>query len=205
MAGRDAEHLTWSRSAALRPRSSSGGQSRSRVAKGSGCPGKSPHKREAERRGYRASQAAEPRAGARLLRGKAQRVTLDDGERVLGNIEFVDGAVLLSATQTVEQMMASSTDRPSKPANEIPADIRASTVQEVLDRHCQAVLNQPIDMLGGKTPRACARTRLGREKVAGWLKLQGSQSSRKRDPEDPIRSYKFGWMWTELGIDDLRR
>jgi hypothetical protein len=171
--------------------------------------------------------------GTRPRPGNAQTysVTLDDGARVLGNIELVDGAVLLSANsraraergralltplleelvrsplteiQTVEQMMASSTDRPSKPADEIPADIRASMVQQLLDRHYHAVLDEPIDMLGGKTPRACARTRLGREKVAGWLKLLESHSSRVR-PEDPISSYDFGWMWTELGIADLRR
>ncbi|MFL5333629.1 MAG: hypothetical protein ACJ8H8_10730, partial [Geminicoccaceae bacterium] len=111
----------------------------------------------------------------------------------------------LTEIQTVEQMMASSTDRPSQPEDEIPAEIRASIVQESLDRHYHAVLDQPIDMLGGKTPRACARTRGGREKVAGWLKLLESHSSRRGDPEDPIGSYDFGWMWTELGIADLRR
>ena len=64
----------------------------------------------------------------------------------------------------------------------------------------------PVGMLGGKTPRACARTKAGREKVAGWLKLLESQGSRRgRDAGDLMGSYDFGWMWTELGIADLRR
>ena len=32
-----------------------------------------------------------------------------------------------------------------------------------------------------------------------------SQSSRGRDADDPMASYDFLWMWTELGITDLRR
>jgi hypothetical protein len=172
--------------------------------------------------------------GARPLPGKAQTysVTLDDGTRVLGNLELADGAVLLAANsrvraergqalltpllgelvrtplteiQAVEQLVASSSDHPSEAADEIPADVRASIVHETLDRHYHAVLDQPIDMLGGKTPRACTKTRVGREKVAGWLKLLESQSSHRRDPDDPMGSYDFGWMWTELGIPDLRR
>ncbi len=72
-------------------------------------------------------------------------------------------------------------------------------------RHYRATLDQPIGMLGGKTPRACARTRTGRQKVAAWLKFLESESSRKRGAGDPMGSYDFGWMWTELGIADLRR
>ena len=72
-------------------------------------------------------------------------------------------------------------------------------------RHYRATLDQPIGMLGGKTPRACARTKAGRQKVAAWLKFLESESGRKRRAGDPLGSYDFGWMWAELGIADLRR
>jgi len=160
-------------------------------------------------------------------------VTLDDGAVVLGNIELADGAVSLSANsqsraergqalltpllgklvrtpltqiQTVEQLVASRPDREPAPADEIPPHVQASIVHEALDSHYRAALDQPLDMLGGKTPRACARTKAGREKIAGWLKFLESQSSRRgRDADEPMASYDFGWMWAELGVADLRR
>ena len=112
----------------------------------------------------------------------------------------------LTQIQTVEQIMASRPGRGTAPADEIPPDVQASIVQASLDSHYSAALDQPLAMLGGKTPRACARTKAGRGKVTGWLKLLESESSRRgRDADDPIGFYDFGWMWTELGIADLRR
>jgi len=187
---------------------------------------------EAERAPAKSSGA---RRGAKPVAGKARTfsVKLDDRAVVLGNIELSDDAVSLSANsrsraehgqalltaplgklvrapltqiQTVEQLVASRPARETAPADEIPPDVQASIVHETLDSHYRAALDQPLNMLGGKTPRACARTKAGREKVAGWLKLLESQSSRRgRDADDPMGSYDFGWMWTELGIADLRR
>ena len=168
----------------------------------------------------------------RTSRGLTHSVTLDDGAVVLGNVELTGGAVALSVNsraraergqalltpllgglvrapltevQTVEQVMASRPDREPAAADEIPPDAQAGVVHAAMDSHYRAVLDQPIDMLGGKTPRACARTRAGRERVAGWLKLLESQSRRGRDPDDLMGSYDFGWMWAELGVADLRR
>ena len=53
------------------------------------------------------------------------------------------------------------------------------------------------------TQQAAARTKAGREKVATWLKYL--ESSNQRDPSSPMASYDFGWMWKELGVEDLRR
>jgi hypothetical protein len=174
------------------------------------------------------------RRGAKPLTGKGRTysVTLDDGATVLGNVELAGDAASLTANsraraergqalltpllgglvrtplteiQTVERMMASRPDRRPPPADELPPDVQASIVHEAMDSHYRATLDQPIGMLGGKTPRACARTKAGRQKVAAWLKFLESESGRKRGAGDPLGSYDFGWMWTELGIADLRR
>jgi len=175
------------------------------------------------------------RRGAKLTAGKALTygVTLDDGAMVLGNVELADNTVSLSANsqsraergqalltsllgnlvrtpltriETVEQLMASRPDSGMAQADEIPPHVRASIVHESLESHYRAALDQPLGMLGGKTPRACARTKAGREKVAGWLKFLENQSSRPgRDAGDPMTSYDFSWMWTELGVADLQR
>ena len=66
------------------------------------------------------------------------------------------------------------------------------------------VLDQPIPALGGKAPRAAAKTPKGREKVAAWLKALENHSA-KRPAGDPIGGYDFGWMWQELGVEALRQ
>jgi hypothetical protein len=59
--------------------------------------------------------------------------------------------------------------------------------------------------LGDITPRAAAKTKRGRQKVATWLKFFENQTGRYHDRADPVGSYDFGRMWIELGVADLRR
>ena len=184
----------------------------------------------AETRSARGCPGTKAATGTR----RTYSVTLDDGAVVLGNVGLTGDAVSLSANsraraergralltpllgtlvgapltevQTVEQVRASRPEREPEPppADEIPPEVQAGIVHAAMDSHYRAVLDQPLGVLGGKTPRACARTRAGRERVAGWLKLLESQSRRGRDPDDPMGSYDFGWMWAELGVADLRR
>ncbi|MCJ2068963.1 hypothetical protein MKK75_09135 [Methylobacterium sp. J-030] len=111
----------------------------------------------------------------------------------------------MTEIQTVEQMMLSSAARSISPAEELPPDLQTSFVHEGLSSHYCAALDQPVDMLGGKTPRASVRTQAGRDKVAAWLMFLATESRRGRTPDDSMASYDFAWMWTELGITDLRR
>lgn len=74
-----------------------------------------------------------------------------------------------------------------------------------MDRHYRETLDQPVGMLGNKTPRQAARTPKGREKTAEWLKYLENQSAVRPDPADPMASYDFSWMWKELGILNLRQ
>ncbi len=60
-------------------------------------------------------------------------------------------------------------------------------------------------MLGGETPRAAIRTDSGRVRVADWLKMVENRMAKSADCNSAMASYSFGWLWTELGIDELRR
>lgn len=83
-----------------------------------------------------------------------------------------------------------------------PADLRKA-VHEVMDRQYRETLDAPVPMLDGKSPRQAVRSAKGRIAVANWLK--GLERNTARLPEDdPMRDYDFGWMWTDLGITDLR-
>ena len=175
---------------------------------------------------------ARPARGTKFFSrdGQTWSVTLDDGAEVLGNIELTDKAVLLMANsrerkergqamlaqtleglvrtplveiQTLDQAMAARGDQRLHVQEELPEELRAEIVHDTLDAHYRTTLDQPVAMLGGRTPRAAAGTKGGRQKVAKWLKYLESSSGRHRD--DPMASYDFGWLWTELGMDDLRR
>ncbi|TIW10838.1 MAG: DUF2384 domain-containing protein, partial [Mesorhizobium sp.] len=106
----------------------------------------------------------------------------------------------------VEQMKA---ERPSEGAqtsrSDIPPEIAEQAIREHVDRHYRETLDQPVKMLGNKTPRQAAKTAAGRQKVADWLKYMENQTAKRPDPTDPLATYSFEWMWKELGVHDLRR
>ncbi|MDX8483127.1 hypothetical protein RFN28_32445 [Mesorhizobium sp. VK24D] len=158
---------------------------------------------------------------------------MDNGPLVLGNVELKGRFLHLSANsaaraargtaliqqalgdlvrtplteiRTVEQMKA---ERPRKGAESSPSNIlpevTEQSIHEYLDRHYLETLDQPVKMLGNKTPRQAAKTAAGRQKVADWLKYLENQTAKQPDPAHPMATYSFGWMWKELGVHDLRR
>ncbi|WP_306767926.1 hypothetical protein [Martelella alba] len=157
---------------------------------------------------------------------------MDSGARILGNLEL-KGKVLHLATnsstraqkgmnmvqqhlgnlirmplteiRTVEQMMSDHA-APSKqhPASAIPPDMAEQVVHQFLDRQYQDVLDQPVGMLGNRSPRQAVKSAAGRQKVAEWLKYLENQSIQTESPTDPMATYSFEWMWRQLGILDLR-
>ncbi|MGO4440758.1 hypothetical protein [Rhizobium sp. RAF56] len=174
-----------------------------------------------------------PKHGARKRTGPSFETTMDNGARVLGNIELKGKFLHLSTNsaeraqigtkliqqalgdrvraplteiRTVEQMMA---ERPARdredPASEIPPEIAAQVVHQFMDRQYRETLDQPVGTLGNETPRQAAKSATGRQKVAEWLKYLENQSSRQPDPADPMATYSFEWMWHELGVVDLRQ
>jgi hypothetical protein len=156
--------------------------------------------------------------------------TLDDGTLVLGGVELQADALVFAAnsqrrcdlgctllsgilgervrqpslkTETVDQLIASARAEPQQ--LDIPEEESCAIVHNHLDRHYREVLDEPVPMLGGKSPRAAVRTAKGRIKVAGWLKMMENTTAKAADHNGALAIYDFGWLWTELGIDELRR
>ncbi|WP_192359888.1 hypothetical protein [Mesorhizobium mediterraneum] len=158
---------------------------------------------------------------------------MDNGVRVLGNVELKGGFLCLSANsavraekgtalirrafgdlvriplteiRTIQQMMA---ERPAKdgktPSSEMPPELAEQVIHEYLDQHYRETLDRPVGMLGGKTPRQAVKTQTGRQKVAEWLKYLENQTARQPDRAHPMAAYSFEWMWTELDVHELRR
>ncbi|TPK60479.1 hypothetical protein FJ546_19080 [Mesorhizobium sp. B2-4-19] len=159
--------------------------------------------------------------------------TMDNGLRALGNVELKGRCLHLSANsamradtgtaliqqalgdlvgmpetkvQTVEQLMAERpTGKSGRTSSDIPSEIAEQVVHEFMDRKYRETLDQPVGMLGNKTPRQAAKTPAGRQKVAEWLKYLENQSAKRPSPADPMATYSFEWMWRELGVHDLRQ
>ncbi|RWO26061.1 hypothetical protein [Mesorhizobium sp.] len=158
---------------------------------------------------------------------------MDNGLRVLGNVELKGGFLCLSANsaaraekgtalvqralgdlvrtplteiRTIQQMMAERRAKKGRaPSSEMPPKLAEQVVHEYLDQHYRETLDQPVQMLGGKTPRQAVKTKTGRQKVAEWLKYLENQTARQPDRAHPMAAYSFEWMWTELDVHDLRR
>jgi hypothetical protein len=155
----------------------------------------------------------------------------DDGALILGGVRLEDNTLVLNVnsrqrsergcallsemlgprvgqpsvkTESVEQIMAS---RGAAVPNrlDIPEEQECAIVHDYMDRHYREVLDQPIPMLGGETPRAAVKTDSGRIRVVDWLKMMENRTAKSADPNSPIANYSFGWLWTELGVSELRR
>jgi hypothetical protein len=165
--------------------------------------------------------------------GPSVRVTLDTGETILGNIELTDKALVLEANsreraergqailadlagtlvgpalmeiETLEQAMARRDGSvPEDRASDLPAELQAELVHGALTDHYSKILDEPIPALGDLSPRAAARTTAGRRKVADWLKHIENQTKSGCQPDDPMASYDFTWLWRDLGLEKLRR
>ncbi|MDI6029362.1 hypothetical protein QBK99_24710 [Corticibacterium sp. UT-5YL-CI-8] len=173
------------------------------------------------------------REKAKQTDGLSFDATMDNGLRVLGNVELKGrflhlstnsaaraekGTVLirqalgdivgtpLTEIRTVEQMMAERPPRErGEAASDVLPEIAEQAVHQFMDRQYRETLDQPVGMLGNKTPRQAAKSAAGRQKVAEWLKYLENQSANQPGPADPMATYSFEWMWKELSVHDLRR
>lgn len=109
----------------------------------------------------------------------------------------------LSMLQTPEQLMADKTQRNSVRKREqtdtIDPNIEAEIVHNTLDQHYRQCLDKPIPALDNKTPRQCARSKTGRNKVIEWLK-QLENNELRRAAQAGQQPYDTSWMWDDLQL-----
>ena len=176
-----------------------------------------------------AEPGTKPQTVPRRGRGQTFITTMDDGSLVLGTLALKGRRLSLAANSVaraergrallepvlaglagppltervdLEQMLAA--ERPPPQPSGLSPEQERKLVHQGLDDHYRRVLDEPVPALGGKSPRAAAKTAKGREKVAAWLKMLENHAAR-REPGDPIGSYDVGWMWRELRVEALRR
>ena len=150
-----------------------------------------------------------------------------DGEAALGLVEVTDTAVSLEtnseanmrrgrdllaalldglvgepevSVQTAEEVLKSLPEQLAK----LAAQFSDEAIGETLDQVYRAALDEPIPMLGDASPRTAAQSAEGRRKIVAWLKYLENAAEIERAAGEGL-GYDFGWMWSELGVADLRR
>ena len=176
----------------------------------------------------REKRAAASAARARPSKSLTIETSRDDGALVLGDVKLDGRTVVLSVnslerseqgiallstmlgdrigqplvvTETVEQVLASRDTVAPRPVDLSEEEQRA-IIHDYLDRHYRDTLDQPVPSLGNKSPRAAVKTKNGRAMVVDWLKIVENRTAKS---DGAMASYRFDWMWTELGIAELRR
>jgi hypothetical protein len=176
-------------------------------------------------------RAATSAARARPSKSLTIETMRDNGELVLGNVNLDGRALVLSVnslqrsergiellsailgarvgspsvvTEAVDQMPASR-DADVRQQIDLSEQEQRALIHETMDRHYRDTLDQPVPALGNKSPRAAVKTASGRAKVADWLKMMENRTAKAGKSNSAMASYSFVWMWTELGIDGLRR
>jgi hypothetical protein len=105
--------------------------------------------------------------------------------------------------QSIEQVASQNAPLPSK--LDMSEEERSAIIHDSLDRHYRDLLDQPLPMLGNKSPRAAVRTAKGRIKVVDWLKTLENDAAKSAGRNAEIANYSFNCLWTELGVAELRR
>src|SRR3954466_5553157 len=127
-----------------------------------------------------------PVLGSVRLEDDAVALAANSVERAGRGREMLRGALgtlvraPLTSMQTPEQMLA---ERSAEGGDggvaepPLPPEEAEAVMREVMDRHYRGVLEEPVAMLDGKSPRQAARSETGRRKVAEWLKYLENQTA----------------------------
>jgi hypothetical protein len=151
-----------------------------------------------------------PVLGNVVLKGRFLILSVNSAGRAAQGTALLQGALdesvlaPLTGIMTLDQMRESHRGKEAR-APKIPPEIATPIVHEMLDRQYRETLDGPVGMIGDVSPRVAVKTAKGRAKVADWLKYLENRSATHLDPNDPMATYDFGWLWRELGIESLRQ
>lgn len=126
----------------------------------------------------------------------------DRGKNFLGSCLGNLVGQSLTSYQSFESMLKEGIDL-TNDAGPIRNEETFAIEQAYLLENYTRVLDQPIPMLGGKTPRKAATTKRGRGEIVEWLKTL-ENCERRRAQMSGQEPFDMTWMWEELNIDAPR-
>ncbi len=191
------------------------------------------HKESAKLFNWVRDAADEPKQKLSRQTDRAVTITATNGrgDTVLGSIEIKKGTVVLSTNSrkraargemliaaalrglvgepvreevTADQLLMERRSRPRKSPTQVPPEQARAIIHAHLDQHYGKTLDEPLPALGGISPREAARSEVSRAKFVDWLKDMENHAAKAGDSADPMASYDFGWIWSDLGVAELR-
>ena len=100
--------------------------------------------------------------------------------------------------ETVAQALAKRRDASVEREDDLPADVRASIEQEMMDQHYRKWLDQPIPALAGSTPRQAAASRTLTPLLIDLLRELNNRC--ERNVREGRTAYDPSWIWSELRL-----
>ncbi len=110
---------------------------------------------------------------------------------------------LVHALQQPPSSRASTSARAPEPAPALDPAAMAEALNRVKEAHYRRTLDEPVPLLGNRTPRECARSKPGRKKIANWIK-DIENGELRQAAGTGVPPYDVSWLWRELGVDDER-
>ena len=150
--------------------------------------------------------------GGLELKGRtleAQTNSADRAERLQARLSDLLGDLVgapLIERETIEQAFKYHRDNPHEPSEplNISKEEEAEMIKMFMDQQYKETLDQPVGMLGDKTPRNAVKSKVGKAEVATWIKYLEKQTARQ-GKNAQTGTYDFTWMWEELGVGHLRK
>ncbi len=106
-------------------------------------------------------------------------------------------SVRTPTAEAKDQAMKAASKRPRREPDLPPEEAR-EILQAFYDQHYRSWVDEPLPILGGRTPREAARLKTWRPRVIDLLKsLERDQAHAARQGEP---AYDVGWIWEELGL-----
>ena len=110
------------------------------------------------------------------------------------------GNPLISHEDPAQRLRTPPGEPPPEPKKpDLPPEVMEALVRAQYEEHYRQVLDEPVPMLGNRTPRRAAKTKKGRAAVVEWLKGIENLESRSA-VEDGRRPVDLSWLWEELKI-----
>lgn len=134
-------------------------------------------------------------------------------DRALAELRLALGALVGAGLTSHEDVMSalrqapssprSMSDRPGEPLLPMDAAAMAEAFNRVKESHYRRTLDEPVPMLGNRTPHECARSKQGRKKLAKWIK-EIENGELRQAAGTGVPPYDASWMWRELGVEGER-
>lgn len=119
------------------------------------------------------------------------------------SVEFA-GRVLSDPKGIMRNMAAGKATPSATAAPNLPPEVLADAIEKVLLRSYANWSDEPIQALGGKTPRQAIETPAGRERVKGLLRSY-EDGEREQAAQQGRRQISYDFLWQAIGLDRVSR